>query len=130
VKLIRTVLLYGLALAGASVLQWMEFLSRSHASTGAYLRFHDGLMALGIWVGAGSSAAPASHRFRGEHPGAGEPGDTSASWRCGSWRPASRNEISSALNVSPNTVNCVAAAETEASRRLDHPPRAGTGMIR
>ncbi len=127
-ELIRTVLVYGLALAaGIGVLQWMEFqfIARTHPVEIYVVLLAIGFLALGVWVGARLfRRAPA--------PAAFEP-NTRAQETLGiSERELevlellasgrSNKEISAKLNVSPNTVKTHVAklyGKLEAGRRTE-----------
>jgi DNA-binding CsgD family transcriptional regulator len=127
-ELIRTVLIYGLALAaGIGVLQWMEFqfIARTHPVEIYVVLLAIGFLALGVWVGARLfRRAPARAAF--------EP-NTRAQETLGiSERELevlellasgkSNKEISAKLNVSPNTVKTHVAklyGKLEAGRRTE-----------
>jgi DNA-binding CsgD family transcriptional regulator len=139
-ELIRTVLVYGLALAaGIGVLQWLEvgMLARTHTFElyGGLLAI--GFLALGIWVGA--------RLFRRAAPGQVFEPNTRAQETLGiSGRELevlqllaagrSNKEISSSLNVSPNTVKTHVSRlyeKLEVSRRTEAILKARElGMIR
>lgn len=127
-ELIRTILLYGLALAaGLAVLQWMELqmLARTHPFELYAFFLAAGFMALGVWAGARLfRRAPAGQAF--------EP-NTRAQETLGiSERELevlqllasgkSNKEISASLNVSPNTVKTHVSKlfeKLEAGRRTE-----------
>ena len=127
-ELLRTVLIYGGLLGlGIAVLQWMEFqyLARTH-SLEVYLVFLAvGFMALGVWVGARLfRKSPAAKPFE---PNTRVQQTLGISERekevlellaCGK----SNKEISTSLNVSPNTVKTHVAKlyeKLEVSRRTE-----------
>src|SRR5262245_51633506 len=127
-ELIRTVLIYGLALAaGIAVLQWMELqlLARTHPVELYVGLIAIGFMAFGIWVGG--------HLFRRTPPPATFEPNTRAQETLGiSGRELevlellasgkSNKEISSKLNVSPNTVKTHVSKlyeKLEAGRRTE-----------
>jgi DNA-binding CsgD family transcriptional regulator len=139
-ELIRTVLVYGLLLAvGIAVLQWLEIgmLARTHTFElyGGLLAI--GFMVLGIWVGARLfRRGPASQVF--------EPNTRARETLGISERELevlellasgkSNKEISSSLNVSPNTVKTHVSKlyeKLEVSRRTEAILKARElGMIR
>jgi DNA-binding CsgD family transcriptional regulator len=127
-ELIRTVLIYGLALAaGIGVLQWMEFqfIARTHPVEIYVVLLAIGFLALGVWVGARLfRRAPAPATFQPntrvqETLGISERElevlELLASGK-------SNKEISAKLNVSPNTVKTHVAklyGKLEAGRRTE-----------
>jgi len=139
-ELVRTVLVYGLALAaGIGVLQWMEFqfIARTHPVEIYIVLLAIGFLALGVWVGA--------RLFRrGAAPATFEPNTRAQATLGISERELevleqlaagkSNKEISSSLNVSPNTVKTHVSRlyeKLEVSRRTEAILKARElGMIR
>ena len=139
-ELIRTVLIYGLALAaGIGVLQWLEvgMLARLHT-----FEFYGGLLAigflvLGIWVGARLfRRAPAAQTFEPNSRAQESLGISGRELEVLELLASgkSNKEISAKLNVSPNTVKTHVSRlyeKLEVSRRTEAILKARElGMIR
>ena len=120
--MLRTVALYGLALAAAAVaLQWLEyrFVARAYAAEFYIALIAAGFLGLGVWVG--------SRLVRVRPAGAFEPnllaqrslGITDREYEILRQLAAGRSnkEIAQRLNVSPNTVKTHLARRTEAILR-------------
>jgi DNA-binding CsgD family transcriptional regulator len=125
--MLRTILIYGLALAAAAVtLNWLEyqFWVRAHSSTLYVVLIAAGFLGLGVWVGA--------RLFRQAQVGAFEPnlaaqaslGITDREFEVLRLLAAgcSNKEIANRLSLSPNTVKTHVARlfeKLEAARRTE-----------
>ena len=139
-ELVRTVLIYGLALAaGIGVLQWMEFqfIARTHPVEIYIVLLAIGFMGLGVWVGAKlfrRASAPAT--FEANKRAQASLGISERELEVLEQLAAgkSNKEISSSLNVSPNTVKTHVSRlyeKLEVSRRTEAILRARElGVIR
>jgi DNA-binding CsgD family transcriptional regulator len=139
-ELVRTVLIYGLALAaGIGVLQWMEFqfIARTHPVEIYIVLLAIGFMGLGVWVGAKLfRRAPAPATFETNKRAQASLGISERELEVLEQLAAgkSNKEISSSLNVSPNTVKTHVSRlyeKLEVSRRTEAILRARElGVIR
>jgi DNA-binding CsgD family transcriptional regulator len=108
--MLRTIALYGLALAlGAVVLQWLQYrmLVREHPGEIYFALFAAGFLALGIWVGAKLfRRPPASAVFTPNTAARASLGISEREYEVLQHLAAGRSnkEIAAKLAVSPNTV--------------------------
>jgi DNA-binding CsgD family transcriptional regulator len=126
--MVRTILLYGLALAlAAAALQWLEYQvwARAHADEIYLVLIAAAFLALGVWVGARLfRAAPPVGGFEPNLKAQAALGISEREFEVLGLLAAGRSnkQIASGLTVSPNTVKSHVARlfeKLEASRRTE-----------
>lgn len=125
--MVRTVLIYGAALALAAVaLQWAEYqyFARAHAREIYIALIAAGFLGLGVWVGARIFRRPAAGPFERNVRAQASLGITDREFEVLKLLAAGRSnkEIAQGLAVSPNTVKTHVARlfeKLEAARRTE-----------
>lgn len=125
--MVRTIVLYGLALAAAAaLLQWLEYRYLTRAFTGEFYMVLIAVMftALGVWLGARLTPAARPADFEKNERALAALGVTEREYEVLELVAAGRSnkEIARALSVSPNTVKTHLARlyeKLEARRRTE-----------